>query len=468
MSASVLRQEINGILPPGIAVIGAGYWGKKVIREIIDIQKTTGRVHLHSVVDHSPTNLAQCQQEFGSLDYRIDYQELLNDPNLSGVHICTPNQTHFEIAANFLKHGKDVLVEKPLTLNSKDAFELVKTASKHNRVLCVGHIHRFNNGVRELRQAIVNGVLGELFYVRFSWTGFLPPQGYREVITDLSPHPFEICNYLLGSWPNHITCRGKGFRTKENEEVAFITAEHPNGVVAQIEISWLDREKRRDVTVVGSKGTAYLDCSEQTGVLHSTSSERILIEPSNTLRSEITHFVDCIQANSLSKPIHNLIPGIQGAHVVRSIEAARESLRERKTVTLTQLHSLTSMPKSTDRGIELLLEPRLEPASTSLWDRSLLDPDHSLADEIIQQSMVARIRSSRYRSGIIRSLKDSDLTPKELASGVGLDLSNLGKYLNDLLLNELVERKTPPGLRKGRLYGLTERGRGMATRMDWE
>ena len=469
MSASVLHQEIEGRPPARVAVIGAGYWGKKVIRETLDVGRTTGRVQVHAVVDNSPTMLSHCQNEFGPLDYRLDYHELLTDPKLSGVHICTPNQPHFEMAADFLKHGKDVLVEKPLTLNSKDAFELVKIASKHNRVLCVGHIHRFNNGVRELRRALASGILGELFYVRFGWTGFLPPQSYRDVITDLSPHPFDICNYLLGSWPNHITCRGKGFRTEENEEVAFITAEHPNGLVAQIEISWLDREKRRDVTVVGSKAEAYLDCSEQKGVLRTAEGTRqISIVPSNTLRSEITHFVDCVEANSLSKPVHNLTPGIQGAHVVRSIEAARESLRERKTVTLTQLHTLTSMPKSTDRGSELLLESRLEPASTSLWDQSLLDPDHSLADEIRQQSLIARIRSSRYRSGIIQSLKDSDLTPKELASRVGLDLSNLGKYLNDLMLNELVERKTPLGLRKGRLYGLTERCRGIATRMDWE
>ena len=92
--------------PVRIAVIGAGYWGKKVIREVLDVAKTTGRVQLHAVVDNSPTMLAQCQQEFGPLDYRLDYQGLLTDPKLSGVHICTPNATHFEVAASFLRHGK--------------------------------------------------------------------------------------------------------------------------------------------------------------------------------------------------------------------------------------------------------------------------------------------------------------------------------------------------------------------------
>jgi len=318
--------------PVRIAVIGGGYWGKKVVREILDVGRTTGRVQLHAVVDNSLTMLAQCQQEFGSLDYRVDYQSLLSDPELSGVHICTPNATHFEVASNFLRHGKNVLVEKPLTLNSKEAYQLVEIARERTKVLCVGHIHRFNNGVRELRQAINTGVLGELYYVRFGWTGFLPPQGYREVITDLAPHPFDISNYLLDMWPSKITCRGKGYRTKENEEVAFITAEHPNGLAAQVEVSWLDREKRRDVTVVGSKGMAYLDCSEQKGVLHASGSTQISITPSNTLREEVTHFIDCISNSLDSKPFANLSDGVLGARVVSVLEAARESLREERTV----------------------------------------------------------------------------------------------------------------------------------------
>ncbi|OLD35089.1 MAG: hypothetical protein AUI50_03705 [Crenarchaeota archaeon 13_1_40CM_2_52_14] len=224
------------------------------------------------------------------------------------------------------------MVEKPLTLSSKEAYQLVEIAHENKKVLCVGHIHRFNNGVRELRQAINTGVLGELYYVRFGWTGFLPPQGYREVITDLAPHPFDICNYLLDMWPSKITCRGKGYRTKENEEVAFITAEHPSGLAAQVEVSWLDREKRRDVTVVGSKGMAYLDCSEQKGVLHASSSAQISITPSNTLREEVTHFVDCISSSLDSKPFANLSDGVLGARVVSVLEAARESLRQERTV----------------------------------------------------------------------------------------------------------------------------------------
>ena len=164
------------------------------------------------------------------------------------------------------------------------------------------------------------------------WTGFLPPQRDREVITDLAPHPFDICNYLLGNWPEKVTCRGKGYRTPEREEVAFITAEYIDDVSVHIEVSWLDREKHRDVTVVGSDGIASLDCSEQKAVfIRSARTEQVPITPSNTLREEIIHFANCINYNHRSQPFSNESDGWLGAQVVRLLEATRESLYQGRT-----------------------------------------------------------------------------------------------------------------------------------------
>src|SRR5438876_2241541 len=83
--------------PLRISVIGGGYWGKKVIRETLEVGRTTGSSRLHSIVDNFPESLAQCRQEFGpGPDYRTDYHALATDPSVTGVHICTPNSTHFE------------------------------------------------------------------------------------------------------------------------------------------------------------------------------------------------------------------------------------------------------------------------------------------------------------------------------------------------------------------------------------
>ncbi len=327
------REVLDFLEPIQIAVVGAGYWGKKVIREIFDISRTTGLVELRSIVDNSPTTLEQCRREFGDLDYRLDYRSLLSDTHLSAVHICSPNSTHFQVASDFIKHGKGVLVEKPLAVKSGEAYELVQLAHEDRTVLCTGHIHRFNNGVRELRKAMNSGLLGELYYLRLRWTDFLPPQTQREVITDLAPHPLDICNYLLGSWPVKITCRGKGYRTRENEEVALLVAEYADGLCVYIEVSWLDQEKHRDVTAVGSGGMVSLDCSEQRAILKRRGeTEEVPVTPSNTLRVEIVHFLECIRHNQLSESFSNLSDGVLGANVVAVLEAARESLHQDRTV----------------------------------------------------------------------------------------------------------------------------------------
>src|SRR5947209_17977698 len=184
--------------PLRISVIGGGYWGKKVIRETLEVCRTTGSSRLHSIVDNFPESLAQCRQEFGpGLDYRTDYHALATDPSVTGVHICTPNSTHFEVASAFLRQGKHVLVEKPLTLRPEEAYELVRLANENNAVLCVGHIHRFNNGVRELRRVLAEGVLGEVYYLRLRWTARMNAHLGREVITDPHTYPSPLSNSQL-------------------------------------------------------------------------------------------------------------------------------------------------------------------------------------------------------------------------------------------------------------------------------
>lgn len=331
--------------PLRIAVIGSGYWGRKVIREIINVGQTTGQIQLHAVVDSSPSSLSQCQQEFGSgLQYRLDYHDLLQDPALSSVHISTPNATHFEIASRFLRAGKNVLVEKPLTLRTMESYELVRLAAENRAVLSVGHIHRFNNGVRELRRIVTEGRLGDIFYADFRWTGLLVPQLQREVITDLAPHPFDICNYVLDMWPEKISCKAHGYRTRQNEEVAFITAEHKNGILAHIEVSWLDRSKRRDVIIVGSQGMAHLDCITQQLTLQSSEGSTLIpVLPSNTLASEIAHFADCVKNNRDIGAFSNHSDGMLGARVVALLEASRDSIYNDRSVSV-QLPIIPEIP----------------------------------------------------------------------------------------------------------------------------
>jgi UDP-N-acetylglucosamine 3-dehydrogenase len=324
---------IASMNPINLAVIGGGYWGKKVIGEILELSRTGYPVNLYAVADNSPIMLDQCRTMFGPLNYRLDYHGLLTDPKIQAVHICAPNDTHFEIASEFLKHGKHVLVEKPLATRSSQAFELVEIARQKGLVLSTGHVHRFNNGVRSLRRLLENGVLGDIYYLHLRWTGLLARQTNREVISDLGPHPFDICNNLLDTWPVKVSCKGRNFRASAGYEMATIYAEHPDRLDATIELSWLDPEKHRDVRVVGSDGSAVLDCLDQRLFLQRTAGpERVLVVPNNTLREEIIHFTRCVEWNNYSERYPNLSSGLLGANVVKLLEAAKRSLREECTV----------------------------------------------------------------------------------------------------------------------------------------
>src|SRR2546429_9160281 len=316
-----------------ITVIGAGYWGEKVIREILILSQKTGMVSLRSVVDSSPAVLERCRKKVGPLDYRADYQSLLSDPDLSAVHICTPNSTHFEIASSFIKAGKNVLVEKPLALSSKEAYLLVEQARAQRLVLSTGHSHRFNNGLRALKSTLEPSILGEAYYLGLEWTGISPPQDQGNVITDLAPHTFDITNSLTGLWPDRISCIARGYRNKENEEVAFITCEYESGLCAEIEVSLLDFRQRRNLRIVAEKGNAHLDLLDQKVVLqHQHGVVNMPIIPSNILREEIEHFANCISRSRLSQIFSNDNDGLLGAHVVTCLEAARESLSEEQSV----------------------------------------------------------------------------------------------------------------------------------------
>jgi len=324
-----------------ISVIGAGYWGKKVIREILRLSETTGKVGLSSVVDNSPSMLEQCVKEFGPLKCHLNYRDLLSDSHVSAVHICSPNASHFEVASEFLRSKRHVLVEKPLALKTREANELVRLAETTGRVLSTGHLHRFNNGVKELKRVVDSGVLGDVYYLRLRWTGFLPPQKERDVITDLGPHPFDICNDVLGLWPIKISCRGRGYRSRTSDEAAFITAEYLNGIMANIELSWLDHEKRREVTVVGSDAVARLDCLDQKLVLQRPDgAEPVSVVQSNTLGEEILHFAECVEHKERSEAYTNLVDGVVGAGIVRLLEASKRSLYEERNVLVQRPESI--------------------------------------------------------------------------------------------------------------------------------
>jgi predicted dehydrogenase/predicted transcriptional regulator len=313
--------------PVRVAVIGAGFWGRKLVEEYMSAQRKKRNVQLAGVCDLSPAALAFCKENFSINDHLLisSVEELIADSNISAVHIATPNPTHYPVTKMALEAGKDVLVEKPMTLDSREAYELVDLAASRELVLHVGHIFRFNSALNKAREILRRGSIGKVFYARIQWTDsqYFPD---RDIIFDLGPHPVDVLNQLLDSWPTQVSGFARAYRnSKDHDEIAYGLAEFDNEIFAHIEISWLHPRKVREASVVGSEGGLIVDCLHQRLTLHSVgSTTEVPVSANNTIEAEIGWFVDCVGRRRI-----DVESGLIGARTVEVLEAMRKSMWER-------------------------------------------------------------------------------------------------------------------------------------------
>lgn len=303
-----MEEKIN------IAVVGAGYWGTKLIREYYLLSKQKGPINIYGVCDISRDRIEKAIKaaEVNISDLKLlstKFSDILSDENIDAVHIATPNETHYELALRAIQAGKHVLLEKPMTTSSREAFKLVREAEKHGVTLMVDHIFRFNNALKIVRDKITNGEIGNVYYLRLNWSAYLETLPTSDIIFDLAPHPIDIINYLLEEWPLRVQGTGKSYVRENSEEVAFLTLEYPDKVMAQVELSWLYKGiKTRSVEIVGGKGVIIVDALRQKITLYK-GEERVVhvpVEPNNTIRDMILHFAHHVLKNE---------PPLNSAHI---------------------------------------------------------------------------------------------------------------------------------------------------------
>ncbi|RLI98055.1 MAG: hypothetical protein DRO99_01710 [Candidatus Aenigmatarchaeota archaeon] len=296
-----------------VGVIGAGYWGKKHADEYT---QTGASVTVSDLID---SNLKECKERFNCKTTR-DYNDILSDDNIKGVSICTPNKTHYDICKECLHAGKNVLVEKPMTLDYDKARELIEIAKSRGLVLAVGHLYRFNNAVRKVKELVDGGELGDILAVKMSWTYLEPIFKDRDILFDLAIHPLDILHFIFGRLPDNMSALARGFR-QENEEIAFVNGTLGSTVV-HFDLSWLTPEKARDMLIVGSNKTVFVKLVMQKVKLRDNNTledREIEISESNTIREELEDFMGCIEDKR--EPIAR---ADIGADVVRAVQNIRK------------------------------------------------------------------------------------------------------------------------------------------------
>jgi predicted dehydrogenase len=327
------RKRVSEMKDPlNVAVVGAGYWGQKVITEYLRLASMNPKLNLAKVCDLKDENLNFCREALGIDKEKLgsDYNDILSSRDVDAVHICTPNETHHKFCLAALDAGKHVLLEKPMAQSARDAWELVGVAEHRHLCLQVGHIFRFNNALAAVRDLIAKNYLGELYYLKLQWTTLMPSPVDRDIIFDLGPHPVDIMNYLLGRWPAKVCCNAKAYRRKSLEEVAYITMEFDEKLMAHVELSWLQPGKVRELNVMGEERSATVDCLRQDVRIFENKngiSFSLDVTINNTILDEVSHFTSSIIQNS-----NHRNPGSVGAANVAVLESIKRSMQEGKTV----------------------------------------------------------------------------------------------------------------------------------------
>jgi len=323
-----------------VGVIGYGYWGPVVAR---NIQAAEG-CRLVAICDGDPAARARAGNTYPGIQLTADAMELIRSPQLDAVAVITPVWTHFEFAKAALENGKHVFVEKPFTATVAQASELIDLALGKNLRIMVDHTFLFTGAVRKIRQLIDDGTLGKLYYYDSTRVNLGLFQHDVNVIWDLAPHDLAIMDHLIGAKPEAVSATGQ-CHLNGLEDVAYLTI-YFNRMLAHVNVNWLSPVKVRTTLIGGEKKMAVwndLEADEKVkiydkgvamtngrGVYDLLVSYRSgdmwapKVDQAEALKVEASYFRDCIEKNE--QPFNDALAGLR---VVQLLVAANESLKQR-------------------------------------------------------------------------------------------------------------------------------------------
>lgn len=325
---------------PRVAVVGCGYWGPNLIRNFSALPSCD----MALVCDASRDRLSHMKSLYPWVETTSSFESVLERSDIDAVAVATPISTHCDLARQCLQAGKHTFVEKPMASSTAECRELILLSEEQQRTLMVGHTFVYTPDVRYIRKIIDEGEIGEVYYISSRRLNLGLFQKDINVAWDLAPHDLSIILYLLNTPPVAVNCQGKA-HLNGHEDVTNMSLDFPNGTFATVHSSWLDPNKTRSMTIVGSHGMiVYDDVSSNEKVriydkrveapphydtfaefkfsYHYGDLKVPYIRQVEPLRVECQHFIDCMLSGT--QPDSS---GADGLRVVQILEAATQSLR---------------------------------------------------------------------------------------------------------------------------------------------
>ncbi len=300
-----------------VGVVGAGAWGRNHVRTVAGLAEA----ELAAVCDTDPKVREKVARQYPAALVTADVPALL--AAVDAVIVASPAATHAAIAQQAVEAGKPVLVEKPFAL--------------------AGHLLVYHPAVERLRELVQTGELGKVFYLYGLRVNLGQVRKDENALWSFGPHDVSVALYLLGEQPVRVAAHGKSYLQPAIEDVVFLTMEFASGVLAHVQLSWLDPHKERKLTVVGAKKMVVFDDMEPREKLriydkgvdrppeYGSFGESLAIREGDIfiprlpavepLAAELAHFVRAAQG--LEAPRATAEDGVR---VVRVLEAASRSL----------------------------------------------------------------------------------------------------------------------------------------------
>lgn len=287
-----------------IAVIGCGVWGRNIVRNFYNLGV------LEIVCDIDEENLKKVTEQYNGVKVTKDYNEIINNPEITGVVVVTPSHTHYKMVHAMLEAGKNVYVEKPISTVAQEARDLTDLAQSKGLVLMVGHLLLYHPAVNRLKMLIEEGALGDVVYAQSDRLNINFFKNDRSVMWDLAPHDVSMISYVTGKAPVRVIS-AVGCSSDRNDimDITHIGIEFEDGMIGQISDSWITPRKHVQLLVRGTKATAILDDTvpEHKLVIFDNYNKDISqniqldyleIEP---LKLECQHFISCCESGKKAR-----------------------------------------------------------------------------------------------------------------------------------------------------------------------
>lgn len=315
-----------------LAIVGCGRWGINHVR-------TASRFFpekLSLVVDLNPEAEEKIKGVSKVVRFSTSISSVIDDKSINLVIVATPAETHYNITKRLIESGKNVLVEKPLTLNSAEAKELIRLANEKELQLMAGHVLLYHPAIRELKRLIDSGRIGNLQYIYSNRLNLGTVRSEENILWSFAPHDISVIQYLIGRKPIRVEAHGAVFLQNDVEDTTLTFLSYPDNIHAHIYVSWLHPFKEQRLVVIGDKGMVVFEDSDPKdklklykkgynrvgGVLEKFDGEfeSVYFEHDEPLALEQKHFIECVEKG--------LKPLTGGDHVIEVLEILEEAERK--------------------------------------------------------------------------------------------------------------------------------------------